>query len=423
MGFFLTLIYIIVLFLRPQEFILEIRGWPILDFLAGLSMAAVFLEGDFRAEKFRMSRLNTLIVYFWLACTASQIANFWFGGANLAFQTFAKVVIVYFLIVLTVDTWPRVRLLCWLLIFMSTFLAANSIFMYYTGVGLVGGEALARGDASGEIIFQARGIGIFEDPNDLALSIIPMISFVLPAFHKRFLSRTWLTGILFLIPMVAGVIYTRSRGGILGLAGVIWVYFRKRIGLVAGIFAILLVMSFLMVIPRMGEISAQEESARSRLEHWSAGLDLFRNHPLFGVGMLSFEKHHYQTAHNSLVLVLSETGFVGTMLWIAMFYVMFRDMRRLRDLSDAPPFMTQALDALEGGMIGWMIAAFFLSQTYKFLLYVLMGLLVAYQNALANQGIPTSYGFGLKDLMTAAALTVGAIIFLYAALRVLWNIG
>ncbi len=422
MGFFLTLIYIFVLFIRPQEFILEIRGWPILDFLAGLSMAAVFLEGGFRADKFRASKLNTLIVYFWLALTVSQIANFWFGGASMAFEAFAKVVIVYFLVVLTVDTWPRVRMLCWLLIFLGTFLAANSIYMYYTGVGIVGGESLARTDAAGEVIFQARGIGIFEDPNDLALSIIPMVSFVLPAFHKRFLSRTWLTGIIFLLPMVAGIIYTRSRGGILGLAGLVWVYFRKRIGMVAGVFALLLVMSFLMVLPRMGEISTQEASARSRLEHWSAGLNFFRNNPVFGVGMLSFEKHHYQTAHNSLVLVLAETGFTGAMLWIAMFYVTFRDMKRLRELPNAPPFLTQALDALEGALVGWMIAAFFLSQTYKFLLYVLMGLLVAYQNALTKEGIPTNYGFAMKDLMISAALTVGAIMFLYAALRVLWNL-
>ncbi|MFH1060818.1 MAG: O-antigen ligase family protein [Pseudomonadota bacterium] len=422
MGFFLTLVYIVVLFIRPQEFITEIRGWPVLDFLAGFSMAAVFLEGDFRADKFRISKLNTLIIWFWMALAFSQLANFWLGGASLAFQTFGKVVIVYFLIVLTVDTWPKVRLLCWLLIFMGTFLAANSVYMYYTGVGLVGGESLARTDASGEVIFQARGIGIFEDPNDLALSIIPMVSFVLPAFHKRFLSRTWLTGLIFLIPMVAGIIYTRSRGGILGLVGVVWVYFRKRIGMVAGIFAMLMVLSFLMVLPRMGEINTQEASARSRLEHWSNGLGLFRSNPLFGVGMLSFEKYDDQTAHNSLVLILAETGFVGTMLWIAMFYVCFRDMKRLHNLPNAPPFLDRALDGLEGAIIGWMVAAFFLSQTYKFLLYVLMGLLVAYQNALANEGVPTTSNYVMKDLVFSAALTVGAVMFLYAALRVLWNV-
>lgn len=422
MGFFFTIIYIILLFIRPGDWIAELRDWPILDALSVLSIGAVFLEGDFRADKFRVSKLNTLIIYFWLMLSVSQLANFWFGGASAAFQTFGKVVVVYFLVVLTVDTWPRVRLLCWMLIFMGTFLAVNSIFMYYTGAGLVGGEALARTDVSGEVIFQSRGIGIFEDPNDLALSIIPMISFVLPSFHKRFLSRTWVTGIIFLIPMFAGVIYTRSRGGILALAGLIWVYFRKRIGMVAGVVGLLLLMSFLMVIPRMGEISTQEASARSRLEHWSTGLDLLRNNPIFGVGCFSFEKYDYQTAHNSLVLILAETGFTGTLFWIAMFFVCFRDLKRMREIANPPPQLIPALDAMEGALVGWMIAAFFLSQTYKFLLYVLMAIVVAYQNALSREGIKTEYEFGTKEFMYCVGLTGASIVFLYIALRLLWNL-
>ncbi|MBA4358873.1 MAG: hypothetical protein C0405_14230, partial [Desulfovibrio sp.] len=204
MGFFLTILYVLIVYVRPQEFVPDIQGWPILAWLAGISVAVVFLEGGFTAEKFKRSKVNSLLLLFWLALCLSHVANFYFGGALQTLDKFSKVAVVYYLIIFTTTTWKRVKILMWTMIVMSTFLAVQAIVQFYTGVGLVGGEALQRG----EEVMQARGIGIFADPNDLALNIVPMIAFVLPAFHKHVLSRTWLTGLIFMIPMITGVIYT-----------------------------------------------------------------------------------------------------------------------------------------------------------------------------------------------------------------------
>lgn len=423
MGYFLTLLYVAMIFLRPQEFITDMQGWPIIDVLAALSVAAVFLEGSFQADKFRRSVLNKLVLTFWGCLILSQIANLWFGGAVNTIQIFGKVIVVYFLIVLTVDTWPKVRLFTWMLVWMALFLAANSVYMYYTGAGLVGGEALMRNDMSGETaVLQARGIGIFADPNDMALNMVPMVAFLLPTFHRHFLSRSWLPGVILLVPMVAGIAYTRSRGGILGLAAVSWFYLQKRVGTLAGVFGLLLVLSFLMAIPRMGEISTQETSARSRLDHWSYGLDLFKSNPLFGVGMGRFTERYHHTAHNSFILVIAEAGFLGGFVWVAMFWAAFRDIDALRRDERAPPSLESALDAIQGALMGWLVCAFFLSQAYKFLSFLILGLLVAVMNAMAREGISVASGWRGRDTFITGAVTAGGIVFMHLALRVLWHL-
>lgn len=417
MGFLLTLLYVTVIYVRPQEFVVAIQGWPILTYLAAFCIAAVFLEGSFTADKFRRSALNWFVVLFWGALVMSHAANFWFGGALLAFDKFSKVAVLYFLILFTVDSWRRLRVFMWLMILLATFLAVQAIVQFYTGEGLVGGQASLREGT----VMQARGIGIFNDPNDLALNIVPMVAFLLPAFHKGFLSRTWLTGILFLIPMVTGIAYTRSRGGILGLAAVGWYYLHQRVGRLAGVIGLLLVLSLLMAIPRMEQVSAQESSARARLDHWSYGLGLLKKSPLFGVGMDRFLDDYTHTAHNSFVLVLAEAGLVGGIIWVALVFGSLRELRLVRLEGRAPPFVENLAHSLVGAWVGWLVCAFFLSQTYKFLSFIIMAMSVAVLNAMAREGVEVANAWGPKQWGIVLGLTVGGIAALHLAINVLWR--
>ncbi len=418
MGFFLTLVYIIIIYVRPQEFIADIQGWPILTYLAGICISVVFLEGSFTADKFRRSALNWLIVLFWAALAVSQIANLWFGGAVQAFEKFSKVVIVYFLILFTVDSWARLKVLMWTMILLATFLATQAIIIFYTGEGLVGGHTILR---QGSIV-QAQGIGIFDDPNDLALNMVPMVSFLLPAFHRGFLSRTWLTGLILLIPLVTGIAFTRSRGGILGLAAVGWYYLHQRVGKIAGVVGLMALLSLLMAIPRMDQLSAQEDSARSRLDHWSYGLELLKHNPVFGVGTDNFTDDYPQTAHNSFILVIAETGLLGGVIWVALIFGSFRELFLMRREGRAPPFMESLAQSLAGAWFGWLVCAFFLSQTYKFLSFILMGMTVAALNALARDGVTVENSWGPKQWGISMAITAGGVIGIHLGVKLLLSL-
>lgn len=417
LGFFLTILYVAIIFVRPQEFISEMRGWPILDFLAVGCISFLFLEGSFSAAKFRRSPISLLLILFWLAIICSNLASGWFSGGIKGFEEFAKVYIVYLLIIFSVDTFRKLKLFVWTMVCMGSFLAAQSMLLYYTGQGLVSDNVLMRGD-----IVQTRGIGIFADPNDLAINIIPLVAFVLPAFHKTFLSRTWVSGLFFLIPMVLGIAFTRSRGGILGLAMVGWYYFYRRVGVWGSVVPVLVMLSFLLALPRMGEINTKEASARSRLDHWSYGMQLLRSNPLFGVGYSRFTEHHSHTAHNSFILVLAELGLFGGFAWICIFYCSFWEIRMIRRLPRPPPYLDSMLDSLVCAFLGWLVSAFFLSQSYKPLPYMLMAILVAALNVLDREGFKISHRWSLRQTSYCLGITMAGVVFIYAAINILWRI-
>jgi len=417
LGFFLTLLYVVIIFIRPQEFVEAMKAWPILDVMAVLCVSALFLEGGFTSEIWKRSPLNQLMLWFWGALVLSHLAAASFWGARMAFTVFAKVEIVYILIIFSVTNFRRLKTFTWFMVLMGLFLALQSIWQYYTGVGLAGGEALQRGE-----LMQARGIGIFQDPNDLALNIVCFIPFVLPHFHKYLLSRTWLTGVLLLIPMATGVIYTRSRGGILGMAAVFWYYFHRRVGLVLSIGALLLMLSVVATLPRFGSTSVEDASTRTRMEHWAEGLNVFTHRPIFGIGIRQFVEFHGQTAHNSFILVLAEAGFVGAFFWIALFLQGFRELFTLGKLPNAPPWLEPQLSGLTGALIGWQVCAFFLSQTYHFTSFILLALVVATLNVLHNEGYNVRHPWSGRMTLFTLGVTLAAVVGMHILLRILWGL-
>ncbi len=423
MGYFMTILFTAIVYVRPQEFWDFLIGVPLLDWISGIAIAFVFLEGQFTKEKFNRSPTNKILVIFWIWLCLTWIGNGWLGGVTFTFKKFGKVVVLYFLIVLTIDNLKKLRTYIWVLVGLSTFLSIDAIVMFYTGVSITGQVAFTRLEGE-EIVAQARGIGIFADPNDLALHVVPMIAFLVPAFHKGAMSRTMWSGIIFVIPLITGVVFTRSRGGILAMATVAWVYLRHRVGLTFSIVGLVMLFGLLMAIPRFESVSATEGTGRTRLDHWAFGLDLLKNNPVFGVAYSAFTDQGYkQTAHNSFVLVVAEAGVIGGILWISLFYSTFRQLRLFRGLDRAPPWLEPMTNAYEAAILGWLVGAFFLSQTYGFFSYILMALVVATMNIMANEGIDVAMSWTKVQVRNSVIFTVGGIIFMSLMVRILWQLG
>ncbi|KIX13278.1 O-antigen ligase family protein [Dethiosulfatarculus sandiegensis] len=422
MGFFFTLLFTAVIYIRPQDFMEAVKGWPILDWTAMVAVGVVFLEGSIQASRLKRSFLNALLPVFFFTLAMSHIANFWLGGATMAMGKFIPTLILYFLIVLTVNTFNRLRIYIWAMIIFALLLSIHAIMQFHFGSGLFGSDITMRSTEAGTYIRQAQGIGIFSDPNDLALNLVIWIPFLMPAIHKPFLSPTIISGIILLVGLISGMIYTRSRGGFLALASVFWFYFYRRTGLVIAIAALALFASLVVSIPRIGQINTQDSSSRGRLEHWSVGLQLLKENPVFGVGAFRFTDFHHHTAHNSLVLVLAELGLFGGFIWIAMFYSAFREIALTKNLPNAPPFLDKLLDGLHQALVAWLIAGFFLSQSYKPQSFILMALVVATLNCLDNEGIYVRHPWSTKQMLYTLAATLGSVVFVHIALRVLWSI-
>ena len=416
MSFFFTIVCILLIMVRPQEFIEAIKGWPLMDIAAGLSLVFAFLENRLTAFNLNRSATNKIVAIFWIWTAITQMANGWLGGGWYYFMRFAELGVVYYLVVINVDTLPRIKFFLWIVILSTLSLAMQAIIQFYTGEGLAGAEALNRGE-----VMQARGIGIFSDPNDLALAIVIWVPFLLPFVHRGLLSRTMWSGILVLIPVLTGLVFTRSRGGILGLGAVFWFYFYRRVGLVVSVVPLVLLFAVFMSIPRMNQIDAKEASARARLDHWSAGMDMFKQSPVVGVGRGNFTDHHYRTAHNSFILVLAETGAVGAILWIMMFFSAARDLWFASRDPRAPPEIEALITGVTGALLGWQVCAFFLSHSFKYEGYLLVALCVSVLRAMDNMGIYVDNPFTMKHASWCAAFTMVFTVGFYFMVRVLWG--
>jgi O-antigen ligase len=184
-----------------------------------------------------------------------------------------------------------------------------------------------------------------------------------------------------------------------------------------------------LVSSRMEALDASEESAAGRVDAWYSGLEMFREHPAFGVGPGNFTEYNDLTAHNSFVLVLAETGFIGFVLWLAFvgygFWMMLTIVRHRGPAGGDPAVEAEwaaerqmALTLLLS-LCGLFAAAFFLSRSYMVVLYLIAAMVAGYYVG-ARRRWPTLPLFRLSNggwrWLPAGACSVFALFVLVAVL-------
>ena len=113
---------------------------------------------------------------------------------------------------------------------------------------------------------------------------------------------------------------------------------------------------------------------------------MFLAHPLTGVGLGSFKQsaNDYadpgrdsrlnNIAHNTYVELAAETGVPGIFLFLGVLYFSFRSAAKSRKLAlkYQMPFLPEAALGIRAGLIGYMVAAFFISAQYQKLLWMVI---------------------------------------------------
>jgi O-antigen ligase len=372
----LILLYVVLTIVRPQEYITALIGLPILPVVLVLAFAAWLASGT------RVPRAPQFLILpaFFIVLMLSEVANGWLGGVKEEMGKFGPIVLMFFMIATACTTQRRILTLMAVMVMCATVLALHGIDQRHGGIGWTG---IPVGE-DGRIQY----VGIFNDPNDLGMlfvSVFPMASLL----YKRagLIGRLfWLACILTLL---YGVYLTNSRGAMLGVLVVIGAYIWYRRGMVvAGILGVVGLAAMKRVSSRMQELDAGEESASGRVDAWYEGLQMFKSHPLFGVGPGNFTDYNQLTAHNSFVLVLAETGFVGYVLWLALIgysFWMTAAVLRLKPDAAAEPERFAAWSAerplaltLLLSLCGMFACAFFLSRSYMIVLYVVLAIVTGF---------------------------------------------
>lgn len=236
-------------------------------------------------------------------------------------------------------------------------------------------------------VYWQRHVAAGFDPNDLCIIFaisIPM-SFYLMTVDSGILRWMWR---LQPLPILAAAMLTASRGGFIAICAslaIIPLLFRQlpfttkilipilTVLLVAGLvtYAPTEVFERLLSIPN--EIQAQTFGQRGAI--WRAGWELFREHPVAGVGLGAFSvgiQHvlgDEAVAHNAFLTVLTETGIIGFSLFCAAMYVSIFPLRRMPQGDRRFWFVT---------LLVWFLGAMSLSWAQRKATWFLFALLAVY---------------------------------------------
>jgi O-antigen ligase len=237
------------------------------------------------------------------------------------------------------------------------------------------------------------GVGLYETNYfaTILVLVIPL-AFVFAAQAPDSLRRTlWtLGGVL----LVLQLFLTASRGGFLGLLVASMVFVYRRRGL-AGALGVLVVLLFgLIVVPTdlgarlwtvLGDRSADvpaglEVSNRAHEALFWAALRMIVDNPIFGVGPLNFKSLSTlytglpvgNIAHNSFLEVAAEFGLPVFAVFVLLLVTTFRTLSAATRLAgtDGGWRLAGWAEGLRSGLLGFLVAGFFISAQYEKLFWL-----------------------------------------------------
>ncbi len=377
MGFLLVCTYVAVLLLRPQEWYEPVKGYELVNIIAIPTILIAFIQqskskaGNF----FLRNRFSQAMLGLFASVMLSQLVRLRLSGAIDAVREFGKIVILFYLVAILVNTPRRVRIMMWVIIGSSMILAYHTYLQVQTGHGFGNIEPYGSFD-SGD--FRVIGSGIFADPNDFAMLYLMAMPFAFCLLTAGGAIASKLLLLCSLPPMVYVLYYTQSRGGVIGFCAMIIAYFwtaTKNL-----MIRVLLLVTLLSVVAVFGPERARgaymEGSASGRVMEWGYGIQMLKENPLFGFGYQRWPDYSGgMAAHNSLVNCFAELGLIGYICWFSLCLLIVKSVLRIARAEGQVDFRTRRVaNGLFAAQVGYLTAAFFLTRTYNPVLFFLLGI-------------------------------------------------
>ena len=362
------------------------------------------------------------------AVALSHLSHANFGRASDEGQYMAKIVIHYLLVVALVDTPARLQsFLRWLVLF-TLVLTLFALAHYYGVVRIDSLEACMQQDVdpeTGELytVPRLRSTGVFSDPNDLSMILVFSIIICLSLIDRegRGVGRyCWLLPIGVFLPALG---LTFSRGGLLNLGISLMILSCIKLGpkktLIMGLIAAPAVLVLFGGRMTRIDVTDSHDTSQERIQLWSAGLDLFREAPLFGIGMNEFAGRAGLVAHNSFVHTYAELGFFGGTLFAGAFYAAMDGVTRLGRAG--VEFSDQVVLRLRPYVLAMIcsfcVGLFSLSRPYTITTYVAFGIGASYLRIAEQRTSIAGMQFDSRFVQRLFFVGIGCVMFLYLFVR------
>ena len=236
--------------------------------------------------------------------------------------------------------------------------------------------------------------GVSGDPNYYSLAVVLSVpTCVLWAISNRRPKMERLYCACCLAPICLGFVLSGSRGGFLGLAAALatlWLrmelpVYKKLLGAV--VVATVLAASAIFPSSPLHRILApsrgDQESSESRLVMWRAGMQMFAEDPVFGIGfsripdeLARLRGPSFNVLHNTYVEAAAGLGLAGLITFIGLLlttiYSLGAAVRRIRRARRET--LADLATGLQSGLVGYCVCALFLSTWWYMMVWLVISI-------------------------------------------------
>ncbi len=461
MGFVLSILYLVTYYLTPDTIFGPLAAYRI-ELIFAVLVILASLPRVLQSFLLKTSQPIALIGLAFAVLMSILVGMRWFGGGVQAFLLFIPNAFAYFIACLHFNSKKRLQVLVLVLLFACLFVSAHGAIDLVHGISeygppitmATGNVDLAQWNADhpyllvmsgrpGEWLYRIRGLGEINDPNDFAQLIVCVIPLVFIFWRPKKTPLNLVCVVLPVFTLLVALFLTRSRGALLALLAIAVMATRRRIGTIPGLLVGGALFAAATALQFTGgrEISASAGEDRTAL--WGIALQLFKSHPLFGIGLDRMSDFAGATAHNSVAVCVAELGLVGLFFWCLFLFPTVRDALAVASpkmVSEGETIVAQPetemqpaksieiIDKTEvnrlGQMMvlsltGYLVAGWFLSRALLMTLFLLGGMAeVVYEMALQRGMIASRLRF-IRVVGYSALLAVVLLLMIYVMIRAL----
>lgn len=360
------------------EFGMETVRFSLTYYAVALGLLIVF----YKRYRLTSDRFHWAILFLFMSVVNSVLHAPCFGPGLVQIDNYYKMLLQYYLICAFMRNDAHLRELYWAISTASVVVAMRFVW--------------------GKFHLNERNFeGATGDRNEMAMTMVMTVPFLfmLGLTTKRMYVR--LFAWFWILPLALTVLFSLSRGGMLGLGAVggylLYRLHHKRWLVVVGVMVALVGLANLPTevtarFMTIGRASKTDASAMGRLNAWAAARNMAKDRPLWGMGSGNFLVRFQQyapvptdihVAHSSLYQLLGEQGFVGlgiwlylvVMCWLVASWCEMRLERIHKNTWNEPRYM---LVAVKASWIGYALCGAFLSQEDMDFFYHLLAITSRY---------------------------------------------